>query len=52
MDGNVMEKKDPVHGVALKECAVDRVRQQMVVMDMLEDSGVMSVLKHHMVRDN
>ena len=47
-----MEKKDPVHGAALKECAVDRGGQQMAVMDMLEDSGVMSVLKHHMVRDN
>ena len=47
-----MEKKDPVHGVAMKECAVDRVGQQMVVMDMLEEPGVMSVLKHQGVRDN
>ena len=47
-----MGKKDPVHGVAMKECAVDRVGQQMVVMDMLEEPGVMSVLNHQRVRDN
>ena len=50
--GNVGEKKAPVHGVAMKECAVDKAGQQMVVMDMLEGPVVISVLKHQRVRDN
>ena len=49
---DVGKNRAPVHGVAMMACVADKVGWEVAVMEMLEGSAVIVVLKHQKVRDH
>ena len=49
---DVGKNRAPVHGVAMMACVADKVGWEVAVMERLEGSAVIIVLKHQKVRDH